>query len=89
MEYLIDGEGQNYSNSRVLGYGRLESCTRPCAKVVNNLTKFKKVYHYTKGSVWRWGIDQEGLWSVFQESVDYNLEVLKNKLLQPRYRDVF
>ena len=34
-------------------------------------------------------IDQEGLWSVFQESVDYNHEVLKNKFLQQRYRDVF
>ena len=34
-------------------------------------------------------IDQEGLWSVFQESVDDNLEILKYKFLQQRYRDVF
>ena len=31
--------------------------------------------------------DQEGLWSVIHESVD--LEVLENKILQQRYRDVF
>ena len=34
-------------------------------------------------------IDQEGFWSVFQESVDYNVEVVKNKFLQQRNRDVF
>ena len=33
-------------------------------------------------------IDQEGFWSVFQESVDHELEVLKNEFLQQRYRDV-
>ena len=60
----------NYSNSRVLGYGRLESCTRPCAKVDNNLTKFKKIYHYTKGVGMKVvNDDQEGLWSVNHESV--------------------
>ena len=50
-----------------------------------SLRKFTPI---PKGRYGGGDFDQEGLWSVFQESVDYNLEVLKIKLLQQRYIDV-
>ena len=49
MSYRMDGgkvcylcRGQNYSNSRVLGYGQLGGPTRPCAKVLLKYAGFGK-----------------------------------------------
>ena len=50
-------EGINYSNSRVLGYGQLGGCTRPCAKFFYKLLNYERrgkvemlIPNYTKWS---------------------------------------